>query len=105
MNGVADQWLRDILRTLYQQRTTTRTNIIDATALNAGSVSQALRLLLRSGTILKVGELESDAGRRREVLMLNPDAAYFIGVDLESHRIRFALANFAGDVRYRWEEE
>jgi predicted NBD/HSP70 family sugar kinase len=61
--------------------------------------------LLRSGTILKVGELESDGGRRKEVLTLNQDAAYFIGVDLEGHCIRFALANLVGDVRYRWEEE
>ena len=105
MKGIADQWLRDILRTLYQQRTATRSIIIDATALNAGSVSQALGVLLRSGTILKVGELESNGGRRREVLTLNQDAAYFIGVDLESHRIRFALASFGGDVRYRWEED
>src|SRR5260370_33763770 len=105
MHGISDQWLRDILRTLYQQRTATRADIIAATGLNAGSVSLALQVLLRSGTILKVGELESNGGRRREVLTLNQDAAYFIGVDLESHRIRFALASFSGDVRYRWEED
>ena len=105
MQGVSDQWLRDILRALYQQRTATRASITAATALNAGSVSQALGVLSRSGTILKVGELESNGGRRREVLTLNQDAAYFIGVDLESHRIRFALASFGGDVRYRWEED
>jgi predicted NBD/HSP70 family sugar kinase len=105
MNGIADQWLRDILRALYQQRTGTRSDIIKATGLNAGSVSQALRVLLSSGTILRVGELGSNSGRRREVLTLNPNAAYFIGVDLEGHRIRFALASFAGDVRFRWEED
>jgi N-acetylglucosamine repressor len=105
MHGISDQWLRDILRTLYQQRTATRADIVDATGLNAGSVSLALQVLLRSGTILKVGELESNGGRRREVVTLNQDAAYFIGVDLESHRIRFALASFGGDVRYRWEED
>jgi N-acetylglucosamine repressor len=105
MHGISDQWLRDILRALYQQRTATRADIVDATGLNAGSVSLALQVLLRSGTILKVGELESNGGRRREVVTLNQDAAYFIGVDLESHRIRFALASFGGDVRYRWEED
>jgi predicted NBD/HSP70 family sugar kinase len=104
-NGIADQWLRDILRTLYQQRSATRSNIIEATGLNAGSVSRALRVLMRSGTILKVGELESAGGRRREVLTLNQDAAHFIGIDLESHRIRLVLTSFCGDVRYRWEEQ
>jgi predicted NBD/HSP70 family sugar kinase len=105
MNGIADQWVRDILRTLYQQGIATRSDIIETTGLNAGSVSQALRALLRNGTILRVGALESNGGRRREVLTLNQNAAHFIGVDLESHRIRFALASFAGDMRYRWEED
>ena len=103
--GIPDQWFQHILRTLYQQRTTTRAKIVETTGLNAGSVSRALRVLLQNGAILKVGELESDAGRPREVLTLNQDAVYFIGVDLESRRIRFALANFGGDLRYRWEEE
>ena len=105
INGISDQTLRGILQTMYQQRTTTRSNIIHATGLSAGIVSQALQLLLRSGMILKVGELESDAGRRKEVLTLNPDAVYFIGVDLSGHCIRFGLANFGGDLRYRCEEE
>lgn len=105
VKGVSDQWLRDILQALYQQRNATRTNILHATGLDAGSVSLALRFLLRSGTILKVGELESNGGRPKEVLSLNSDAAYFIGVDLESHYVRFALVNLAADLRYRWEEE
>lgn len=78
---------------------------MQATALNAGSISQTLQLLLSNGTVLKVGELGSDIGRRREVFTLNPDAAYFIGVDLEGHRISFALTSFTGDVRYRSEED
>src|SRR5579859_6599786 len=105
MNGISDQALRETLRTMYQLRTTTRANIIEVTRLSAGIVSQALQLLLRRGMILKVGELESDGGRRKEVLTLNQEAIYFIGVDLESHRIRFGLTNLGGDIRYRWEEE
>jgi glucokinase len=54
---------------------------------------------------LKVGELESNGGRRREVIKLNEDAAYFVAVDLEGTRIRFAFTNFVGEIRYRWEED
>jgi glucokinase len=78
---------------------------MQATGLNAGSISQTLQVLLSNGTILKVGELGSDVGRRREVFILNPDAAYFIGLDLGGHRISFALTSFTGDVRYRSEED
>ena len=36
---------------------------------------------------------------------MNPEAGYFIAVDLERARIRYALTNLVGDIRYRWEQE
>jgi glucokinase len=105
MRKIADQWLRDILLVLYQHRNVTRAEIIADTGLNPASVSHALRFLLGQGTVLKVGDLASDGGRKREVFNLNAEAAYFVAVDLEGQRIRFALMNSVGDVRYRWEED
>ena len=63
---IADQWLRDILLVLYQRSNATRAEIIAATRLNPASISQALRVLLSHGTVLKVGDLESDGGRKRK---------------------------------------
>ncbi len=102
---IADQWLRGILGTLYQRSTVTRAEIIEATGLNVASVSHGIKQLLRSGTIFRIGELESNGGRKREVLRLNGDAAYLIAVDLEGTRIRFAVTNLLGDIRYRFEED
>ena len=39
------------------------------------------------------------------MLRLNPEAGYCIAVDLERARIRYALTNLVGDIRYRWEQE
>ena|SRR5579864_5266712 len=105
MVRIPEQWLKSILLTIYQRPAITREEIIRSTGLNPASVSQALQRLLSSGTILKVGELKSRGGRRREVLKLNPEAGYFIAVDLETARIRYALTNLVGDIRYRWEQE
>jgi predicted NBD/HSP70 family sugar kinase len=105
MRKVPDQWLSSILLSMYQRPAVTREEIIRATQLNGGSVSQALRYLIDSGTILKIGELKSKAGRRRDVLKLNPEAGYFIAVDLETARIRYALTSLVGDIRFRWEQE
>lgn len=102
---IADQWLRDVLMVLFRRRTVTRAEIITETGLNPASVSHAMRLLLQHGTVLRVGDLESDGGRRREVFNLNGEAGYFVGVDLEGLRIRFALLNLLGDIRFRWEED
>jgi N-acetylglucosamine repressor len=105
MPKICDQWYRDILRVLYQRRTVTRRGIIEATRLNVASVSHTLQHLLQCGTILKVGELQTSRGRKREVLTLNAEAWYFAVADLEGSRLRFALTNLIGDIRFLWEED
>lgn len=104
MYKVSDTWLRKILVVLYEKRQTTRAEIVAATRLNVASVSQALRHLMDSGVVLKQGELQSPAGRRRDDLKLSSETGYFIAVDLEGTSVRFGLANFLGDIRCRWEE-
>jgi len=105
MAKIPEQWLSSILLAIYQDAAMTREQIVQTTGLNPASVSQALQHLLRTGTIVIVGELKSRGGRRRQVLKLNPEAGYFIAVDLESARARYALTNLVGDIRYRWEQE
>jgi len=105
MPKIADQWLHKVLDAMHQRRTATRAQIVQATKLNPASVSHALQYLLERGTILKVGELQSKAGRRRDVLTLNAEAGYFVVADLEGAHMCFAITNFVGDIRYRWEED
>jgi predicted NBD/HSP70 family sugar kinase len=105
MRKIPELWLSNILLTLYQRAAVTREEIVRSAGLNGGSVSQALRFLADAGTVLKVGELRSNGGRRRDVLTLNPEAGYFIAVDLETARIRYALTSLVGDIRFRWEQD
>jgi predicted NBD/HSP70 family sugar kinase len=95
-------WLRDVLRVLCLKRTATRNEIITETGLNTASLSHTIKYLSLQGTVLKVGSLESEVGRRREVYNLNAEAAFFLALDFEQ-RLRFALLNLAGDVRGHWE--
>jgi predicted NBD/HSP70 family sugar kinase len=101
---IADEWLRQILSLLYRRRNLSRIEIVEITGLNAASVSHALRYLLARGVLHKAGDCNGNAGRRREVFTLNAEAGYFVALDLEGDRLRFALTNFVGDVRCRWEE-
>jgi predicted NBD/HSP70 family sugar kinase len=105
MRKVADNWLRQILLLLYQKKIVTRVQMIEQLGLNHASVSLAVRRLLERGVALKLGDEASSVGRRRELFSLNPEAAYFVAVDLESQRIRFGLSNLAGDIRFHQEEE
>jgi N-acetylglucosamine repressor len=101
---IADEWIRQILSLLYRRRNLSRIEIVEATGLNPASASHALRYLLTCGVLHKAGDCDAGAGRRREVLTLNAEAGYFVALDLEGDRLRFALTNFVGDVRCRWEE-
>lgn len=101
---IANEWLRQILSLLYQRRNLNRFEIIEQTGLNAASVSHALRYLLTRGVIHKTGGRDVGTGRRREVFALNAETGYFVALDLEGDRLRFALTNFLGDVRCRWEQ-
>jgi predicted NBD/HSP70 family sugar kinase len=101
---ISNQWYRQVLGYLYQRRTATRREIIQATSLNPACVSLTIRRLLDGGVIQRIGDLHSTGGRKREVLKLNSEAGYFVVVDLEGTRIRVGLANFLGDIRCRWEE-
>jgi len=101
---IADEWLRQILSLLYQRRNLSRIEITETTRLNAASVSHALRYLLTRGVLHKSGQSDVGSGRRREVFGLNAEAGYFVALDLEGDRFRFALTNFLGDVRCRWEQ-
>jgi predicted NBD/HSP70 family sugar kinase len=101
---IADEWLRQILSLLYRRRNLSRIEILEATGLNAASVSHALRYLLERGALHKAGDCDAGSGRRREMFTLNTEAGYFVALDLEGDRLRFALTNFVGDVRCRWEE-
>ena len=84
MPKLADQWLRDVLKAFNQQPITTRSEILLATGLNPASASHALRYLIRSRTVLKVGVLQAKVGRKREILRLNPEAGFLIAIDLEA---------------------
>jgi N-acetylglucosamine repressor len=101
---IAVQWLRQILSLAYRRRNLSRIEIIETTGLNAASVSHTLRYLLDCGVLHRTGDRDAGTGRRREVLSLNAEAGYFVALDLEGDRLRFALTNFVGDIRCRWEE-
>jgi N-acetylglucosamine repressor len=104
MPRLTEDWLRQVLRTFYQQRTLTRTDLLNATGLNPASASHAIRHLMDRGVVVKTGEVESNGGRARDVLDLNNEAGYFVAVDLEGASIRFALTNLVGDIRFRIEK-
>src|SRR6202040_1024998 len=84
-----------VLRALYFSRPGSRHDLSAATGLSVASVTNVIRELLDEGIVTEAGSEDSDGGRPRVLLDINPDYRYLIGVDIGETRIRIELFNLA----------
>jgi predicted NBD/HSP70 family sugar kinase len=84
-----------VLWSLYFSRPSSRQDLSTATGLSPASVTNVVRKLLDEGIVTEAGWEESDGGRPRVLLDINPDYAYVIGVDIGETRIRVELFDLA----------
>lgn len=84
-----------VLWSLYFSRPCTRQDISAATGLSPASATNVVRDLLDEGIVTEVGSQESEGGRPRVLLDINPDHGYVIGVDIGDTRIRVELFDLA----------
>ncbi len=68
-----------------------RQELSAATGLSAASVTNVIRELIDEGVVLETGLAESDGGRPRAMLGMNPEYGYVIGVDIGETRTRVEL--------------
>jgi predicted NBD/HSP70 family sugar kinase len=84
-----------VLWSLYFSRPGSRQEFSAETGLSPASVTNVVRELLEDGLVTEAGHEESDGGRPRVLLDINPDYGYVIGVDIGETRIRVELFNLA----------
>jgi predicted NBD/HSP70 family sugar kinase len=84
-----------VLWSLYFSRPGSRQDLGAATGLSPASVTNVVRELLDDGIVTEAGSEDSDGGRPRVLLDINPDYGYVIGVDIGETRIRVELFNLA----------
>ena len=77
----------DILDTIKRKREISRTEISKLTGLNIVTVSNYVNTYIRKGLVHETGLDTSTGGRRPELLRLNKDYSYSIGVDLGAPHI------------------
>ena len=84
-----------VLWSLYFDRPRSRQDLSTATGLSPASVTNVVRELLDEGIVTEAGSQESDGGRPRVLLDVNPDYGYVIGVDVGETRVRLGLYDVA----------
>ncbi|GGM44948.1 ROK family protein [Dactylosporangium sucinum] len=76
-----------ILRHVWLNGPTSRSEVGAATGLSAATVTNVMNELLAEGTVREEGFLDSDGGRRRAIVSVAHDAALVIGADVGETQI------------------
>jgi predicted NBD/HSP70 family sugar kinase len=80
-----------VLWSLYLSQPRSRHELSATTGLSAASVTNVVRELIDEGIVIETGLAESDGGRPRTLLGMNPEYGYVIGVDVGETRTRVEL--------------
>jgi predicted NBD/HSP70 family sugar kinase len=80
-----------VLWSLYLGQARSRQDLSAATGLSAASVTNVIRELLDEGIVVETGLADSDGGRPRAILGMNPQYGYVAGVDIGETRTRVEL--------------
>ncbi|MFC7733855.1 hypothetical protein [Actinomadura keratinilytica] len=71
-----------LLRALYFSGPRSRQELAEATGLSQASVGNVTRELIRDGIVAEIGSVDSEVGRPRVPLQVNPEHGYVVGVDV-----------------------
>lgn len=66
--------------------------------MSVPTITKLLGELQEEGFVVDSGKQETNGGRRPSVYGLNPEACYFVGVDIRRFRVNIALINFKGEL-------
>ncbi|MFE2157222.1 ROK family protein [Streptomyces lydicus] len=80
-----------ILQRLYFQGPLSRQELVPATGLSSGSVSNVVAELIDDGLLEEAGTVGSDGGRPRTLLQVSPASGRLVGVDVGETRVRVEL--------------
>jgi predicted NBD/HSP70 family sugar kinase len=88
-----------ILTSIYREGPLSRFELGQRTSLSAASVSNLVGELLEEGVVEEAGSVESDGGRPRVLLRVNPRFGHVIGAEVGETRVRVELFDLAMKVQ------
>lgn len=88
-----------LLWSLFIGQPCSRQDLSWATGLSTASVSNVVREFIAEGVVTEAGSVDSDGGRPRALLRMDPDYGRVIGVDVGETRIRVEMFDMTMAVR------
>ena len=89
-----------IMQTILQYQPLTIEEIVRRTMVSRPTVLEVIKELQENNYIIKEGQVKSTGGRPADLILINAEACYAIGVDLEFpiHTTRLAVTNAAREI-------
>ncbi|MBP5566929.1 MAG: ROK family transcriptional regulator [Bacteroidales bacterium] len=69
-------------------------------AVSVPTVTKLVAELISEGFLTEKGKVGTSGGRRPNTYGLNPEAGYFVGVDVARQHIHIAIADFTGNLKF-----
>ena len=88
-----------LLWSLFIGQPCSRQDLSWATGLSTASVSNVVREFIDEGIVTEAGSVDSDGGRPRALLQMDPDYGRVIGVDVGETRIRVEMFDMTMEMR------
>lgn len=80
-----------VLRCLYFDGPMSRLELSQQSGLSVATVTNLINELLKEEIVIETGQVESEGGRPRTILAVNPQHGYFVGVDVGETQVQLDL--------------
>lgn len=97
--GKAAQIKRQIIAYFIERGPTTITELAKVLSLSVPTVTKFISELMQSHCIKDYGKLETSGGRYPLLYGLDPEAGYFVGVDVKHNYINIGIIDFIGEMQ------
>ena len=98
LERAADHNQRITLHAIRVRGTTTRVELAHLTGLTAPTVANITKRLMADNLILEDGQIRSGRGQPATKLIINANACYSIGVNIDRDHIAIVIVNFVGEI-------
>ena len=90
---------KEIIRLLVAGNNYSITDLGKEMTVSIPTITKLVTELITEGFVLDFGKQGTNGGRRPNVYGLNPDAAYFVGVDINKDNLSLGVINFKGELK------
>jgi len=97
-NSKNSQIKREILRLCIDNANYSIADFSKSLGISVPTITKLIGELISEGFIQDLGKVGTAGGRRPSVFGLNPEAGYFVGVDVARHHFHIAICDFKGNL-------